>query len=70
LRGIGGAVGTGGGGAGAGCTPLIGAVAQPASSAADTIAIASARMLTRDEIAIVDKRMAAMMGPIRPGWTE
>jgi hypothetical protein len=45
-------------------------VAQPATSAADIIAIASARVVTRDEIVIVGKRMAAMIDPIRPEWTE
>jgi len=70
LRGIGGAVGAGRGGAAGGGGPPDGAVAQPASSAPDIIAIASARVVTRDEIVIVGKRMAAMIDPIRPEWTE
>jgi hypothetical protein len=58
LRGIGGAVGGGDGASGA----LIGAVAQPATSAANTIASAIEGVVTRCVFARAGKAMAAMIG--------
>jgi hypothetical protein len=58
LRGIGGAVGGGDGASGV----LMGAVAQPATSVANTIASAIEGVVTRCVFARVGKAMAAMIG--------
>jgi len=61
LRGVGGAAGGGDGTAGA-CGTLVGAVTQPASNVANTIASTTEGIFTRSEFARVGKSMAAMIG--------
>jgi hypothetical protein len=67
LRGIGGAAGGGGGGATGACGALVGAVAQPASSAANIIAIAAERIVARRALARIGMCMEAMIGPDSSG---
>ena len=67
LRGIGGAAGAGGGGAAGACGALVGTVTQPATSAANSAAIATQRAVTRREFSLVGKSMAAMVESDSPG---